>query len=206
VSSRDWALTAPHLSVLNDDEHRADAVGSLLLSVAFLEAHINEFLSNVQEPNAGGLEVLPLARYRALLKVDESVDRKSILEKYQWVLGVADASPFDPGANPYQDVALAIDFRNALVHFRPSWQEYGADELRLAEALRPRFRNPLLPGPQLFPQFALCFDSAAWAARAAFEFVEEFNRRLGGIAAVGPPGFLRRRIVALQQDPGGGVP
>src|SRR3546814_10041319 len=42
-----------------------------------------------------------------------------ILDKYEIALELNDKSPIDSGTNPYQDVKLLVELRNALIHYEP---------------------------------------------------------------------------------------
>lgn len=63
--------------------------------------------------------------------------RYSILEKFQIALALCGRAEFAKGKNPYPDVHLLIQLRNALVHYTPEWvttvSESDPDEVTIQE-------------------------------------------------------------------------
>ena len=179
-------------------QHRSFVVGSVLASVAFLEAAINELFATAQDHNIGK-EVAQKLRTHWSMEYFRRHAR--LLEKYQTALDLAGLKPFDEGRNPYQNAKLLNDLRNALVHFVPATvptrAAHGAriplpDDL--SQRLNRRFpENPwagstrlIFDGedlgsdtPPLFPSRCLGSGCAGWAARTALNFADEFFSRLG---------------------------
>jgi hypothetical protein len=161
------------------EDLRAHATSGVIASAAFLEATINEFFAGAAETpgtlggSGGRLKVLWeewLARGRG---------PASTLDKYQLALGFLDAQPFDRGADPYQSAGDLVQLRNHLIHFVAE-AFYGTTPVnRRLRDLRHRFPpSPAVPQSAIFPDEALGYPSARWAATTALQFADEFYGRI----------------------------
>jgi hypothetical protein len=110
-----------------------------------------------------------------------------ILEKFQLALALAGKDLFDRGKRPYQEVALLVRLRNALVHYVPEWVTYVSPETEalenqgIKESLSGKFElNPLRgPADPFFPDRCLAYGCAKWAVTSCIEFADEFFSRMG---------------------------
>lgn len=104
-----------------------------------------------------------------------------ILEKYQPGLSVSEKQVFDKGALPYQDIDNLIKLRNALVHYRPEWDDEAKAHRKLQSRLRSKFPlNPFVQESSLwFPHQCLGAGCAQWAVNASKELMFEFCSRMG---------------------------
>ncbi len=142
--------------------HEAYAMGAVLSSVAFLEAAINELYadaaddshpSEVMRSIGEGYAMEMPKDARGLLAGLWSTEKFRMgartLEKYETALRMAGAAGFDRGAQLYQDVALLIQLRNALIHFEPqSHHEGEAEPTQFEKKLSGKFPlNPLAAPP-----------------------------------------------------------
>ena len=113
------------------------------------------------------------------------------LEKYENALRMAEAAGFDRGAQPYQDVALLIQLRNAMIHFEPQSHHEGEDEPTqfekkqngafplnplAAPLINPLGKDPLQP---FLPHKCLGYGCAMWALESSVAFTKEFFSRMG---------------------------
>lgn len=167
--------------------HRAYVITSILSAVAFLEAGVNEVFANAHDgvrelPNPDSRELFGRMWNRGVPRTS----RFSILEKHQIALDLYRAEPFDPGREPYQDVQLVVQLRNALVHYKPEWIEPDGYQVSgphdFEKRLRGKFpENPvLLPiATAFFPDRVLGSGCAKWALASSLAFAEEFLSRLG---------------------------
>lgn len=168
-------------------ELTAAALGCVMSSVAYLEANINEFFSHaVDEGHGEGLAKTPVVIERLRTAWQSSAGKTTILDKYDLVLGLADAPTFRKGASPYQGVAKLIRLRNALTHFVPEWQPGGGwsedSELgALSKSLRRLFPENVLAESYepFFIGRCLGYGSSKWAVTCSVAFVTEFRGRLG---------------------------
>ena len=102
-----------------DVQHRAYVTDAVFSAVAFLEAAINEVFDDVADAHSGYVDPLSLECRRQMMGLwDESVERRSFLEKCQLALLCAQSTVFERGKQPYQDADLLIKLRDRLTHAR----------------------------------------------------------------------------------------
>ena len=129
-------------------EHWAATSSSLVASVMFLEAHINELLLSAafaQElrnsefkgnpfPDVDGL--LAESDQKKLADTWEMVEKSSLLDKYIFTLHLLNRDPLDKGKSPFQHAALLVRARNELVHAKQGEHEVGRELVKLEIALK----------------------------------------------------------------------
>ena len=173
--------------VVFSPEHRACVSGSILLSVAFLEALVNEVFEDADDSVKKGAPNSRVAslgtRCLELMAESWAVSERgwSTLEKYQMSLLYADKPRFDPGRNPCQDVVSVASIRNDLIHFKPRWHQHGGVD-RLEQRLTGKFdTNPFLAGTGTpwFSGKVLSAGCAEWAHTACRNFADEWSDLLG---------------------------
>lgn len=172
--------------------HSSYVTGSILSSVFFLEATINELFADTLEPHSQIVKKLNQATIQLMVKmwklgVPKTANFK-ILQKYQIALELAQKKIFDAGAQPYQDVNLLVKLRNDLVHYEPesvkspSSDDFGpADIHRYEKMLSGKFlANPLTgQGNPFYPDKCLGHGCAEWAVNSSVKFVDDFFSRMG---------------------------
>lgn len=177
--------------------HDAYVIGSLISATCFLEATINEFFCDIAEEvrTIGGDPLLDKLSKKTINRIRElwrlSIPKTasySILEKYQIALTLAEKETFEKGKNPFQDIALLIELRNALVHYEP---EYIQDSIigdkvevkvhKFEKKLKGKFElNPrAIPYHAFYPDHCLSHGCTEWAVKSSIEFVKEFYKKLG---------------------------
>lgn len=117
-------------------KHRSFVIASIMSSVAFLEAAINELYvvcaehpDHIRQRAQSQDEQFPLIGVdtiqllAAIWQVQSFQRSANLLQKCQTALRLARRVEFDKGTNPYQDARLVIDLRNLLVHFKPEQRE-----------------------------------------------------------------------------------
>ena len=167
-------------------QHRVYVIGAVMLAVGSLEGTINELLGDAAEHPGGRAAQLPdgVRERLSCASTLDSVDRAAVLDKYQVALLVAGKSGFDPGQQPYQDAALLVRLRNALVHYRPEWTVtigWEKEVEKLEKQLRGKFQvNPLTgAGNPFFPDRCLGSGCAKWSATTAATYLNHFHERIG---------------------------
>jgi hypothetical protein len=161
-------------------EHRSYAIGAPIEAVAFLEAAINELYVAASDsaPHTFGTNnpLLP----RLMNELWEELEEKSILRKYQTTLLLAQKPRFDSGVPPFQSAANLIALRNALVHYKPEWDNQLKDHKSIEDRLRNSFAvNPFAAQDKaFFPSKCLGYGCAGWSVRTAWGFVKEFYEHL----------------------------
>ena len=172
----DWPY-APDADMLR---HAAHATAAVISAACALEATVNEFYLDACDRNERALGraegVAPLIE-----RLWDTVERASVLRKYQWVLSLARAELFPPDEAPFSQAASLMVLRHALVHYKPEWSNAATINSRLEARLGTIFPyNPLAaPGQFFIPYRCLGFGCAAWAIRAARDFIVSFHERLG---------------------------
>lgn len=164
---------------------RSYALSAIVLSIAFLEAVLNEFLRDAKRfgkdsPYLNGYEQDALNLLLSLLK-DSRIERsQSTLDKYDLTLLCAGKAKLDRGRSPGQDVVALVRARNALVHFEPEihWEDEVHDlEKAIGKRVAP---NPLMVGMgPWFPHHLLCSSVAQWAWESSVAVAEEWRQSLG---------------------------
>jgi len=175
-------------------EHRSYVIGSVLFSVAALEAAINELFADASEANYGKLrpvdeQVIKRMGEMWLLGVPRTA-RYTVPEKYAIALALASKGPFDKGAEPWQSAAKLVKLRNALIHYEPEWVPISPTTPGDAHMFERQFAgtfptNPLAPDENPFyPDKILGHGCAAWAIRSAMDFMDAFAGKLGLLAGL----------------------
>jgi hypothetical protein len=162
-------------------EHRSYAIGAPIEAVAFLEAAINELYAAAgdKDPHifATGDPLLP----QLMDELWDELEGKNILRKFQTALILAKKPKFDLGTPPMQTVGNLVALRNALVHYKPEWDNELKDHKSIEDRLRAAFpHNPFAAKDKaFFPSKCLGYGCATWSVTTAWGFVKEFYARLG---------------------------
>ena len=161
--------------------HRAYVTGSITLSIASIESAINELFLEAVHKNDQFFSHLQSNVPDVLIELWGQAERFSILEKYQLVLAIAEKAKFKKGNSPYQEVDSAIRLRNALVHYKPEWDDEIKEHKKLESRLKARFLlNPFTkPDQAFFPHRCLSHGCAEWVVKSCINFTEDFHNRAG---------------------------
>lgn len=159
-------------------QHRANVTAAVLTSVAFLEALVNEAYFKIIQTK---LPPSLAESQRQLIQQlwDQTVEGVSTLKKYQVLLLMLGATPFDAGGHPYQDTQSLIKLRNCLIHYSPEFHDEAQEHEALKRRLQGKFaENPLAPHTHLwFPHQCLGAGCARWSIDTARVFAEAFTAR-----------------------------
>lgn len=185
VAARHFAHLATEAEEQNEvsrtlkTEHRAYVTGAVVFSVAFLEASINELHLEALDGNPKSLSGLT---DQQLAKLKTSKKRgKTVLSKYQKVLSICGIPRFKEESGLFQSVKILIKIRNALIHYRPEWD----DELKVHKNIQNRLSgkftlNRFTDKSSLwFPHQCLGAGCAMWSVEQVGQFIVEFCQRLG---------------------------
>jgi hypothetical protein len=142
---------------------------SISMSVAALEANANEILKDIID------DVTNPKRMR--LQCQDLWDTAT-LEKYRKVGLILDHK-FDKGASVWQNARLLTQFRNALVHFKPSWShEVGNHKLSKALTIKVH-QNAWFTKDNDFPLNCFSYDAAKWAIESVRTFSRDVSSKIG---------------------------
>lgn len=169
--------------------HKACATSSIIVSAAFLEATINEIFSDCADTDSN-YRVAGLPENEMMGKLwNKGIPRTasySILEKYEIALELNKCPPFPTGENPYQDIKLLVELRNALIHFEPETiRSQPANEAAKLHKFEKKFKgkfsaNPLTGlGNAFYPEKLLGAGCAKWAIESSVAFTDRFFQNLG---------------------------
>lgn len=164
--------------------HRSYVTGSILSSVGFLDATINELFQDTVDRHESYINTLDADCTRKLVGLWQASEGSSVadwstLDKYQTALLCCAGEIFDKGGNPYQDAKLVTRLRNTLVHYRPKTRRADSGDF---DALKHKFPpNRLMSGSgnAYFPDHCLGAGCAQWAVEAACTFTDDFFGRIG---------------------------
>lgn len=192
-ASKDFASKAGAIEANHDGdsrfdiEHRAYVLAAVTNAAAFLEAMVNELFQDAADDHGSSSDgyVAPLSpRTRELMRewwVASGEGFERLLDKIQLLLVFAEKDQFERGAQPFQDAALLIGLRNALIHYRP--ESIAADtDHRFTKSLRGRFDDNALmsgSGNAWWPDHALGAGCARWAYDSAKLIGDALSDKLG---------------------------
>ena len=165
-------------------EHRAYVNNSVLSSVAFLEAAINELFQDAYDEHQIYINSLAptviqeLATYWA--NTEMKGKHKSTLVKYKQALIISDSEKMIEDENPYEDTRLLIELRNFLTHYKP--KSVGGDSShKIEDILKGKFglnKKYEKSGNPDFPDKMLGKECAKWGLTSVKDFADEFFRRI----------------------------
>lgn len=176
-------------------EHKSAVMASIFMSVAAVEAFINELFcdcADAHTPHLAGLDTEVIHRMACAWKSAPIVEKASIIEKYQFACLLADKPALNRGAPAAQDLSLGIEIRNALMHYKPQSVDMPMDGTpgtvegtwkKIAQTLRGR--PPLKPNPFAssgqpeFPYRVLGHDCAERTLNGSVAFLRDFANHLG---------------------------
>jgi hypothetical protein len=143
------------------NEQIAYVSATIMLSVASLEANINEHIAD------DILNFDELARQK-LMK------NSSLVKKYKKILTIREKPPLDYRSKTYKNIKALILFRNELVHFKTSWSDVPESHEDLNRELKGKFS--LSPSnSHHFPHRYMSYSCAKWAIDSSLEFMKEFS-------------------------------
>lgn len=156
------------------DEQIACVSATIMLATASLESNINEYFSEIASNFPELSEILREDAFGL-------IEKKSILEKYQYALSFKGKSKFSVGEQPYQDANALVRLRNALVHFKPEWFDEREVHTKLEQQLVGKFPiNPFIgENGVFFPQQCISYGCTRWAVTSALRFMEKFSEFSG---------------------------
>lgn len=175
-----------------DIKYTSSVLNTIITSVIFMEATINEFfLDATQAKNDSLLNIKSLGdesitQIKDFFKIDNNIlERESILKKYNLALFILGKQNFNTGQEPYQSAQLLIELRNHLTHYKiKSIDVEQENSSTLEKKLKGKFcLHPLSELPEQsiyypFPRNHLSHDCAEWAIESSRNFVESFFGRI----------------------------
>jgi hypothetical protein len=166
------------------DEARSNALAAVLLAAASLESSVNEFYQQAVDRDRNALKPLSETQINLLAELWPEIERLSPLRKHQVALVAMGHEPMSRGQEPYRSADGLMRLRNALVHFRPEWDDNLKDHQSLEQRLSQLFSVSTLAdsakGQMVwFPNKCLGAGCAEWAIESAVLFSQRFVDTLG---------------------------
>ena len=154
----------------------------MLTAAASVEAYANELFFERDT-------VFPGYTSDLLNELWETYERKTPHKKFDFALLLRKSPILDWGKPPCQDVKALIDLRDALMHYKPEWDNEADRHQKISDLLRYKFDPSPFPNddPLIFPLRWASHSCTKWAVKSAVEFTNEFAK-VGGL----PETFLRR--------------
>lgn len=149
---------------------------AITMAAAALEANCNEIIQDILDGSTLGLAQGHMALLRDL-KHDRS---GNTTDHYRHIALLLDQTP-DTGSLAWQDAALLVRFRNALMHFKPAWDsETDIHDGKWVRTLKTKV--PISPGYQsnfMFPYGFMTYGCARWAVQSSKAFSAQFCSLIG---------------------------
>jgi hypothetical protein len=155
----------------------------IILSSAALEAHVNELLTDIIDADQPGIT----SQRKELLKLLRDDFKNSMEDKYIQLALYYDKS-VDKGCIAWQDMKLLSQLRNALVHFRPAWDDDKIHRGEMVQTAKKRFAVSRFYDPNaMFPYVCFTYDCARWSVKTAQVFTSYYCSILGMQDRFGEP-------------------
>jgi hypothetical protein len=156
------------------EDIRSYASGCIMSSAASLEALINELFIAHDSPLR-----LKLADFEADFWGKNGIERKPILDKYQFALDMLQCPLFDEHQTVYRDAWALIELRNALVHYKPTWDPERRRQIELVEVLAERFQPSPFPdsGSDFVTMKCMGSGCVRWSVDTTLNLMREFDAR-----------------------------
>jgi hypothetical protein len=155
-------------------EHHGYVLSSIIASVAFLEAMVNELFQDAADghaPTGGYIDPLIEESRRTMAEVWAITrgGRLPALEKFDSLLRSAGAPVLNRKSDTFKNAEATIDLRNRLIHFRPEDRSAEDEAHAIEKRIRGKFSDNALmtgSGNAWWPDHALGYGAAVWAHRS----------------------------------------
>jgi hypothetical protein len=163
---------------INEPRDVEESLTALLFAAAAFEAFVNEL--DELAAGTGGTRGVEDPRIKSLAEVLGEAEESKASTRLKYLLaGVAlQGTPFDRGAQPWQDLELLIRIRDSIVHLRPIRFQMGDKGFsttgdKLIQQLRERRLLPTLPDAHVmfYLQWLAPRSVARWAVNTAVRAV-----------------------------------
>jgi hypothetical protein len=170
-------LEAEHTADPDGDvfnEIRSYGGACLMSCAAGLEALINEFFIAHYSPLRA-----KLGDFERQFWGKTGIENQTFLRKYQTALRLLGAKTFDQQGRPFRDVWALHELRNALVHYKPTWDPEQHRATNLQDELGSRFAlSPFADASSHFVAVkCMSAGCARWAFQATLDFIADFDSR-----------------------------
>jgi len=173
------ATLTTSLSEETRSQHRAYVTGAIFSAVAALESSINELYLEARDNNPHTLKELDSKKVASLAAIWPQTKGHSTLHKYQKALLTIGASKFNGKQSPWRDTESLIKLRDALVHYKPEWDNELDIHKEIEIHLRNKFNECVFVDSNSlwFPHKCLGSGCAKWSVDTITVFMHEFCQR-----------------------------
>jgi hypothetical protein len=151
---------------------RSYTSAAVLSSVASLEALINELFI---APNC---QLRPkISDFELEFWGQKGIERKTILEKYDLALSMIGKAKLDHNSSSYMNAWTLIELRNALVHYKPTWDPDRKTKVNLVQCLKGKYTLSTFVDKRadFLTMQSMSAGCASWAVDTVFAFLREFD-------------------------------
>jgi|SRR6185369_1297444 len=146
----------------------------IMSSAAAIEALVNELFITPGWPLR---ERLP--DFEAAFWGKGGIERKSPSEKYQVALQLLGLPKFDERVGIFRDLWALIELRNALVHYKPTWDPDRRRQVELKDVLSGKYEASRFvdEGADFVTMKSMSGSAMLWVTSVVFGFIRDFHRR-----------------------------
>jgi hypothetical protein len=156
------------------EDIRSYGSACIMSAAASLEALINEFFITPEGP---------LRRKLPNFEVEfwgrGGIEWKPPIEKYQLALEMLRQPKFDEHQSPCRDAWALVELRNALVHYKPTWDPDRQRKVQLMEVLANKYElSPFSDsGSDFVTMRSMSAGCMCWVVNTVVGFMKEFHAR-----------------------------
>lgn len=156
------------------EDVRSYGSACIMSAAASLEALINELFIAPE----GSLRK-QLSDFETVFWGDRGIERKPPLKKYQVALEMLGELKFDQQISPYRDTWALFELRNALVHYKPTWDPDRQRKVELVEVLGNKYELSPFPdsGADFVTMRSMSSSCMRWVVTTVITFMREFHTR-----------------------------
>lgn len=154
------------------EDLRSYGSGCIMSAAASLEALINEFFITPEGPLRKNLP-----DFEAQFWARGGIERKPPLEKYQIALEMLGHARFNEHELPFRDAWALMELRNALVHYKPSWDPNRQRKVDMADILLGKYDlSPFFDAKSDFVTMqSMSASCMRWVVKTALSFMKVFH-------------------------------
>lgn len=157
------------------EDIRSYGSACIMSSVASLEALINEFFITPDGPLRKRFADFEDEFWRPRV----GVEVRHPLEKYQVALEMLGYPRFDEQGSPFKDAWALVELRNALVHYKPTWDPDRPRKVTMVEVLTGKYELSPFPdsGSDFVTMRSMSASGMRWVVATTLRFMREFHGR-----------------------------
>jgi hypothetical protein len=156
------------------EDIRSYGSACIMSAAASLEALINEFFITPEGPLRK-----QLPNFEAAFWGKGGIEWKPPLEKYQLALEMLSQSRMDDQTQPFKDAWALIELRNALVHYKPTWDPDRQRIVELVDVLKNKYELSPFPdsGSDFVTMRSMSSGCMRWVIATTANVMREFHAR-----------------------------